>query len=333
MHDSRIQMILKEMEIASYDDYQEKMKKWESYEYRVFHGGQNKIDSLRDIVVEYYTNYQYQPLSGQYISIDPYNCPDQSIANYMCLFPKRSLIETSALMTYIDLSSRESTGYDLPPNDFFFFFFRFQNLVDHGISFLYPIKTDEELNTYHEKVVNSASLIPLRNIADVSQGDDFKKVVSDPEMFYLAFPWLYHARSDDFIEIAEKYPAEFTCLANAVEKIAHTSKEDLNKDVFYDLKEALGTIQVQYEIKRADLKKKGIPATVGLVLTCIPYVFPDAFASFDLSSYQNIIGGVSIFESFKLLNESISYAHEAHQNPYWVIWKWKNSVPYIVEKD
>ena len=39
------------------------------------------------------------------------------------------------------------------------------------------------------------------------------------------------------------------------------------------------------------------------------------------------------FESFKLLNESISYAHEAHQNPYWVIWKWKNSVPYIVEKD
>jgi hypothetical protein len=99
------------------------------------------------------------------------------------------------------------------------------------------------------------------------------------------------------------------------------------------LKEALGTIQVQYEIKRADLKKKGIPATVGLVLTCIPYVFPDAFASFDLSSYQNIIGGVSIFESFKLLNESISYAHEAHQNPYWVIWKWKNSVPYIVEKD
>lgn len=67
------------MEISSYDEYQEKIKIWEDFENRIFRG-------------------------GQYISVNPRACHNDLIDNYMCLFPKRALIETSALLSYIDMT-------------------------------------------------------------------------------------------------------------------------------------------------------------------------------------------------------------------------------------
>ena len=54
-----LQAALEEMGIYSYDEYQEKIKIWEDFENRVFRGGQEKIDTLRDLVVNYYESYQY----------------------------------------------------------------------------------------------------------------------------------------------------------------------------------------------------------------------------------------------------------------------------------
>lgn len=68
---SDIQLILDEMNIFSYEDYQEKMKVWEDFDYRVFKDGQDKIDALRDAVVQYYQGYRYNQINGQYISVNP----------------------------------------------------------------------------------------------------------------------------------------------------------------------------------------------------------------------------------------------------------------------
>ncbi|HIQ62872.1 MAG TPA: hypothetical protein IAA66_04700, partial [Candidatus Avichristensenella intestinipullorum] len=69
-----LQIALEEMGIFSYNDYKEKIEIWEDFDNRVFQGGQEKIDALRNLVVNYYNGYQYSQLSGQYISVNPQSC-------------------------------------------------------------------------------------------------------------------------------------------------------------------------------------------------------------------------------------------------------------------
>lgn len=322
---SLIQMTLNELGITSYEDYEKKVKYWESFDNRVYHGGQDKIDALRDLVVDYYDSYQYNQLSGQYISINPQNNPDNLISNYMCLFPKRALIETSALLSYIDMTPHNGESYDLPPNDFIKQYFNFQKIIDHNIAYLYPRNTNEERSHFTETIFDSSSIIPLKNVANVSRSGDFTSIVQNPKMFYMAFPWLYNAKTDDYLEICDKYPLEFDYLANAIEQIAKASngEADLHSNVLYELNEALRNIQISYENKKSELKRKGIIATVGIVLTFVPYTLQNFFNNFDPSLLETIIGGASLISGGDLLNEFYSLRTEGNNNPYWVIWKWQ----------
>lgn len=320
-----LQIALEEMGISSYDDYKEKIEVWEEFDNRVFQGGQEKIDTLRDLVINYYDGYQYSQLSGQYISVNPRSCHNDLIDNYMCLFPKRALIETSALLSYIDMTPHNGESYDLPPNDFMKQYFRFKNLVQHNIAFLYPINTHEETNKGDGTILDSASIIPLKNVADVSQNGNLNRILQQPDMFYMAFPWLYNARTDDFIEICDKYPSEFDCLANAVEKIAQASngQTNLQTNVLTELKDALVNIQISFEKRKAILKSKGITTIVGIALTCVPFAVSNYFENFDPSLLQTILGSASILGSKDILNDFFSLKKEGNLNPYWVIWKWK----------
>lgn len=268
-----IQTTLDEMGIFSFDEYIARIKIWENFDNRVFRGGQEKIDALRDLVINYYDSYQYNQLSGQYISVNPRLCHNDLISNYMCLFPKRALIETSSLLSYIDMTPHNGESYDLPPNDFMKQYFQFKNLIQHNIAFLYPINTHEETNKSDGTIFDSTSIIPLKNVADVSQNGNLNRILQQPDIFYMAFPWLYNARTDDFIEICDKYPSEFDCLANAVEKIAQASngQTDLQTDVLTELKDAMVNIQISFEKKKAALKSKGITTVVGIALTCVPF--------------------------------------------------------------
>ncbi len=322
-----IQTTLEEMGIFSHDDYIEKIKIWEDFDNRVFQGGQEKIDALRDLVVNYYDSYQYNQLSGQYISVNPRLCHNDLISNYMCLFPKRALIETSSLLSYIDMTPHNGESYDLPPNDFMKQFFQFKNLIQHNIAFLYPINTHEETEKLDGTIFDSTSIIPLKNVANVSQNGNLNRILQQPDIFYMAFPWLYNARTDDFIEICDKYPSEFDCLANAVEKIAQASngQTDLQTDVLTELKDAMVNIQISFEKKKATLKSKGITTVVGIALTCVPFAVSKYFENFDPSLLQTILGSASIIGGKDILEDFFSLKKEGNLNPYWVIWKWKQT--------
>lgn len=322
---SFLQMALEEMGITSYEQYKEKIKIWEDFDNRVWHGGQENIDALRDLVVSYYDSYQYNQLNGQYISVNPQLYHDNRMANYMCLFPKRALIETSALLSHIDITPHNGESYDLPPNDFMKQYFRFEKLIQRNIAFLYPIKNDEEESGLNRTIFDSTSIIPLKNVADVSRSGDLNRVIQRPDMFYMAFPWLYNARTDDFIEICDQYPSEFDCLANAIERIALASngKGDLQADVLLELKEALTNIQISFEKKKAALKSKGVSTVVGVALTCIPFIVANYFDNFDPTILQTILGSASILGGKDILNDFFALKKEGNENPYWVIWKWK----------
>lgn len=327
MEKSFLRMALEEMEIYSYRDYEAKIELWEDFDTRVFKGGQEKIDALRNLVVNYYDSYQHNQLTGQYISVNPRQCNNELISKYMCLFPKRSLIETSSLLSYLDMTPHNGESFDMPPNDFMKQYFQFNKLIENNIAFLYPISTHEETDKLDGMIFDSNSIIPIKNIADVSQQGNIQKIVQQPNMFYMAFPWLYNARTDDFIEICDKYPTEFDYLANAIEKIAQGSngKTELQTSVLTDLKDAIINIQISFEKKKSILKTKGISTIVGIALTCVPFAISNYFENFDTSFLQTILGSASIIGSKNILEDFFALKKEGNTNPYWVIWKWKQA--------
>lgn len=323
-----IRMYLEEMGIYSFDEYCEKVKQWQSIKNNSGNYiEQDKIDALRQIVENYEYNQTVQ-LSGQYISIDPWKQPDTIIDNYLCLFPKRSFIETSELMSYHSKYSKPKINRDMPPNDFFRQYFRYEKLISNDISHLYPIKADE---TMYECGINICPTLfakkRIKNIASISQNGNLQNIIKNPNMFYFSFPWLYNARLDDYIEICDKYPAEFDCFANTIEKIAFSSNNstDMQEDVLYQLKEALNNIRISYEIKNSQLKTKGIAAVTGIALTCVPFIMSHFFENFNPSLLQSIIGNATITESIKILNDFNDLKLIGINNPFWVVWKWEQS--------
>ena len=314
---------LEKMGIRSYNDYLIMSKHWLKNS-RYFYVSTQKIKKLRKIVLSYEESLQCS--SGQYISIDPNKCNNLSIDNYICMFPKRSLIETNTLMTSI-----EGPVNIMPPNDFMKQFFRYEKLIQNNIAYLYPVKEDEYMNEFGMRLtptfLSKPTFSRYSNIAKISQSGDINRLVERSDIFYLAMPWLYNAKTDDYIDICNRYPLEFDCLANSIEKIAIASNAkdvDMQPEVLYQLKEALINIQISYESKKAKLKTKGIETIAGIALTCIPYTISHFFDEFDPALLQTIIGGATIASSIKILDNFNEISQVGKDNPFWVIWKWKN---------
>lgn len=316
--------ILREFEISSYNDFQRRVTEWEDFEYRVWKGGQEKIDSLRQAVIDYYSTIPN--IAGQYISINS-QWDDVDLDNYMCIFPKRTLIETDALYSYIDLTPHNGSSYDKPPVNFFQNYFRYEKLIRNNISYLYPIGLSGEEKAGTENTFDAGMVIPIKNVAEVTRQGNFQTILQRPDIFYLAFPWLYNADTDNYIEICGRYPSEFDCFANAIEKIAlaGNGKSDLNETVLSELKEAIINIQIAYDKKKSALKAKGVVAVLGIALSYVPFALNNFFDNFDPKILSTVIGSASLLGSKDIISDFMGLRKESNTNPFWVIWKWKQS--------
>jgi len=319
-----LENVLREFEISSFNEFQRRVTEWEDFEYRVWQGGQEKFDSLRQTVIDYYSTIPN--ISGQYISINS-QWGDVDLDNYMCIFPKRTLIETDALYSYIDLTPHNGSSYDKPPVSFFQNYFRYEKLIRNNISYLYPIGLSGEEKAGTENTFDAGMIIPIKNVAEVTRQGNFQTILQRPDVFYLAFPWLYNANTDNYIEICDRYPSEFDCFANAIEKIAlaGNGKSDLNETVLSELKEAIINIQIAYDKKKSALKAKGVTAVLGIALSCIPFALNNFFDNFDPKILSTVIGSVSLLGSKDIISDFMGLRKESNTNPFWVIWKWKQS--------
>lgn len=330
--ESSLEEVLRELDIFSLEDYERLVPQWTAVENRT-HGGQEKIDALRLAVTEYYYNFtRNRLLSGQFISVIPAEIrPGLNIENYMCLFPKRTMVETTSLCSFVDLSMQNGGNYDMPPDDFYRQYFRYKRLIDVDIAHLYPVNDQFDSNDGAKAIVDSSNIIRLKNVAHVSQKGQFSKVIQRANIFYLAFPWLYNADTETYLDICSCYPAEFENLANTIEKLALASNDgsDFQDAALKDLKDALTNIQVAFDKKRLSLKSKGIPAVLGIALTCIPYALSNFFTNFNPDLFRTIIGGASLFSSTTLLNSFYNLKYESIENPFWVIWEWRRRTPTL----
>lgn len=329
---SSIKLVLKELGINSYNDYQAQVNEWEKVGMRLYRGSQPKIDSLRQLVVDDFQRFKLQPLLGQYISINPDEIQDIQMDNYMCIFPNHILVETDTLFTRMPSKSL-MTKYDMPPNDYFKQFFRYEPLIKRNIVSLYPVKEQESISDYSvrktfDEILEYSPVAPLENVVHASQKGNLSRVVQRADYFYVAFPWLYNANTDVYLEICDKYPAEFENLSNAIEKISCASNcgDNFNDNVLRELKDALINIQIAFDEKKSSLKLKGITTVLGWMLTCIPFALPAFFQNVDPQLCTGIIGNTSLVKSTDLLNVFWDLKNVGIKNPFWVIWKWKESM-------
>lgn len=307
---------LKNLGIYSLEDYQNYIMYWRTT------NGQKNTNRIRDIVTQYYYQMvkETRKIEGQFISINSKEVFfDESLDNYMCFFPKRTLVETDTLMTFQHEITKET--YNKPPDHFFEMYFGLEKLMNRGIVHLYPVNSQKNPKSYHD----SNQIVRKANVAEIYVPNDIKTVQHKKDMFYMAFPWLYSARTDDFIEICDKNPAAFNYFANSISKIAKACTgvtSDLNDDVFTDVKDALIEIENEFEKRKEYLKRKGITTMVGMVLTFVPFIVNKFFDNFNPELFSSFLGGTTIYGSSELLSEF--WNNDFTDNPYWVVWKWKH---------
>lgn len=330
----KIEESLKEMEIYSYEDYLAAVSNWEAFDVRVFYGGQQKINELRNIVAEYYKGYSSFPYNGQYISIDAKTSEEKLIENYLCMFPKRSLIETGTLMTFSDTTPFEGEEYDMPPNDFFHYYYKFKELLHKDVAYLYPVDTSEEESHGMESVEETGIIHRLKNVVGVRREGNIYEIINHKNECFAAFPWLYNARVGDFLDICDKYPSEFEMLSKTMEKLSLSmnGNGDFRVEALKEMEAALENLQIAFEKKKVELKRKGIITAVGLVLTILPQAIPlftDNTLPEIVSKSQKVLGSTTLKDSKKMLEDYFSIKTEGKADPYWVLWKWKQETESI----
>lgn len=141
---------------------------------------------------------------------------------------------------------------------------------------------------------------------------------------FFTFPWLYGARTEDYLNIVNKYSVHYNNYRHSIYKFLQTIKngQDSINDLFYDIKQAHINMQIQFENTKNELYTKGIQVIVGLAFTFIPLLFdipPEIKASL-----QAILGTTTVKEAYALaLDVKQELKKLNNTNPYYVTWKWE----------
>ncbi|MCR5295258.1 MAG: hypothetical protein K6E30_08845 [Lachnospiraceae bacterium] len=322
-----IDYALLSLDILNYRDYRWKSFLWEQGADISEEVSWERLQTLRHAISDYYELYKKKQLEGQYISVNPDKFPNDPIENYMCLFPHRSLIETSALMTHLDTTSVNSTLQDEPPDEFFMYFFKYHDILVKDIAFLYPVSKKNERKNGKSCTFATDLIKPIKNVAEVNPGMDFKRIAYSPSDIYISMPWLYNARTAEFIEISERYPEEFNLFTRTVEKIAQTTdnKFDIQKKLLLDLNDAKDNIRIACQKEKEKLAKRGIITFVGVAFTFFTITNPEVFEwiTKDMAQLRAIVGAASLKETLFLLSDYSSLKRIGVDNPYSVILRWE----------
>ena len=249
----------------------------------------------------------------------------ENIMKYSCVFPDRTIISSG---DFFYLNKGEFSFIDI---DFFYKLFWCKDLLLQGIVHISPfyLRTDiiEGAADYENCMIEQLDL-PGDNKKKIAELDDCglglfqdNKII---KKIYLTMPWLENACISDYIDIVNKNRAEFDFYNKCLSNISNISS---NTDVFIkkyleDYKEASKNIQIALEKKQSELRVKGITTFISLCLTAIPYFIPEGCVDPDIISA--FLGVGTVKEMLECYNVYAKINMEGKDNPFWVLWKWKN---------
>ena len=248
---------------------------------------------------------------GQYFQINGMNCINKyHLSKFSCFFPGRTIVSAGDIKKVEDCYCIESRAL---------FNFFFSDIISENDMGLF---TPNSVNGHTLKSIVSRSGDKYR-IADL---DTVRQSKNHPviDMLYVGLPWLYNARIEDYIDLINRYENEFESYNSYIRELARTTTDEmeLTRDLVNRINDLKVDVKIKLEIKREELRKKGLRTFVGVCLTGIPFLINTHFKQVDPSILGALVGGMSVYECANVVSEGLARNDLPKDNPLWVIWKW-----------
>lgn len=233
----------------------------------------------------------------------------QNINMLSCLFPKRLIV--TSFMIQDDWKYLLANIY----NDY-------KEFIKAGLIDLY-IETREQsaewdLNNnnefYPETIENSKIMLLTHSYSNINY-----------EGIRILLPWLYNARTEDYLELIEKYDLQFDIYCRQIDKICKAAREpeELTQLFIKEVNDAFIDIRIALENKKEELFKKGINATIGSVVTAIPFLIPKEIGIISPEILSGILGATNVLATLPPVFGSVRDILKCEKfNEYWLLWKW-----------
>lgn len=288
------------------------------------------VGTICSIANEFYSDIESHiaDIPGQVFMVDHIDeSVHENIFKYSCVFPGRMIVSVGELF-YLD--NPKNALIDI---DFFYKLFWGKellknNLVKFSPFYRYAEGTPGEGN--RDDCLVEYLTLPDENEKKIAELDKcgthgFGTVIKDNHIF-LSMPWLYNASIDTYLEIINKYKNEFELYNTQLARLSDNASctEDFLRNFEYDLKEANANISIELEKEKAKLRKQGIATVLGVAITAIPFAF-SGDPVLGSAAAQSILGGVGLYQLLNDAKEHSSIKDLGRDNPFWVMWKWKNS--------
>ena len=256
---------------------------------------------------------------GQYFQINGMNCINKyQLSKFSCFFPGRTIVSAG------DIKKRDDC-YCIQASSLFNFFF--SDIISENDMGLY---TPNSVNgqTLKSIISRSRDTYKIADLDVIREGNNWTSKNNPVVNFmYMGLPWLYNARIEDYIELVNKYEDEFECYNSYIRQLAKTATDatELTRDLVNKINDLNTELRIKLEIKKDDLRKKGITTFVGMCLTGIPYLLSVKFNEIDPSLLNGLIGGMSAFECASIISDGLARNKLSKSHPLWVIWKWSQT--------
>lgn len=288
------------------------------------------IGVICSIANEFYNNMESRigSIPGQIFMVDHIDeSVYENVFKYSCVFPGRMIVSVGELFFLDDL---ENAFIDI---EFFYKLFWGQELLKHDLVQFSPFYRYTEVipgECNPDNCLVEYITLPDNNKKKIAELEKcgthgFGTVIKD-EYIFLKMPWLYDASIETYLEIINKYKKEFELYNTQLGKLSDDAActEVFLRNFEYDLKEANANISIELEKEKGKLLRQGITTSLGIAVTLIPIFSQNPVLG--TPEARTILGGTGLCQ---LLRDTIEYRfikeEVGHNNPFWVMWKWRNS--------
>lgn len=262
----------------------------------------------------------YGRMEGQYFQINGLNSLNKNhLSKFSCFFPGRTIVAAGDIKKKGDEYLVETKVVSN---------FLLSNIIaENDIGFFTPKSINQVIFSSFGASSDDYQIAELDRVA-TGIGDGF---MTNPLVnnLYLGLPWLYNARPEDYIELLNKNENEFekyNCYIRELSKSA-TSAQQLTEQLVKEFNDLRVDMNAKLDEVKDNLRRKGIITVTGMCLTALPVLDNTLFSNCDPRLLSSLIGGPTLYESSKLLEEVLSLNRVPKTHPLWIIWKWSKTKP------
>lgn len=282
-------------------------------------------------------------------SFNSFWAPDDEVfqlrASYGCIFPRKVMYSSTSFVYWSDIPQWWI------PKDFLALFTHLKPLLKNELAYLLPFRTyhwnssryksgDEEI----PKRYDDYWFPPARTLRGVKKGrgeynhqvsiprtgkgivglkkQAVKENISPASSQLLRMPWLYKAKTRDFVELVKKNQESFDVYNSLLEKLFNNPTAS-QKDIKSWLKKAnyrVNKIESIYAKKKSNLKKRGRKIFLGSLFTVGSILLPEL-----RDILGSVLGGKTIYDGIDWLIDYKNIDQTISSKDYWLLWKLKKS--------